>query len=161
MILVSSSKKSVFSSFFRKEGGKNENEKFQSRVPATSCFLASMTRGAESENKCEPKIGLLALQSVFDLELFMILGTRGIKMIDMIRTKRFYFHRKVFFKKLLWMSWPSWDREPGYNFLSPHTMFLTRQAVNGSVCDRPLGQHTRQWSASDRTELTNYHPVEI
>jgi hypothetical protein len=44
----------------------------------------------------KPKIGLLALQSVFDLELFMILRTRGIKMID-IRTKRFYFPQKGIF----------------------------------------------------------------
>lgn len=62
-----------------------------------SCFLASVTLEAESE-KVKPKIGCLALPSVFDLELFMTLRTRGIKMIDTIRTKRFYFQRKVFSK---------------------------------------------------------------
>lgn len=99
MILLSPFEMS-FICFYRKEGGKKKDVEFQSRVPATSSFLVSMTLGAESRN-VKPKIGLLALQSVFDLELFMILRTRGIKMIDMIRTKRFHFHRKVIFNKLL------------------------------------------------------------
>lgn len=74
----------------------------------------------------KPKIGLLAWQSVFDLELFMILRTRGIKMIDMIRTKRFCFHRKVFVCLFLVAAGELTQLEPGTRIwfsFSPHGVF--------------------------------------